>query len=75
MNKPITVQIKETKEAVLKALNESKLHVALLKPIVDEIKQDVDRHYHFTEKQEMDAYQKALKEDIKQETKPREKED
>ncbi len=68
MNKPITVQIRETKEALIKVLNDSKMHVALLKPILDELKAEVDRQYAMTEEQETKEYKKA-QQGVKQEVK------
>ena len=68
MNKPITVQIRETKEALIKVLNDSKMHVAILKPILDELKAEVDRQYAMTEEQETKEYKKA-QQGVKQEVK------
>ena len=68
MNKPITVQIRETKEALIKVLNDSKMHVAILKPILDELKAEVDRQYTMTEEQETKEYKKA-QQGVKQEVK------
>lgn len=72
MNKPVTVQIRELKEQLIKILNESQVHVALMKPIIDEIKAEVDRQYVMTEEHEMKEYKKSK--EIKQESKPIEKE-
>ena len=68
MNKPITVQIRETKEALIKVLNDSKMHVAILKPILDELKAEVDRQYAMTEEHETKEYKKA-QQGVKQEVK------
>lgn len=58
MEKPITVQIKEIKEQIIKVLNESRVHVAIMKPIIDDIKMEVDRQYQMVEEQEAEQYKK-----------------
>lgn len=69
MNKPITLQVKETKEKLLKVIQESGLHVIALKPITDELKLEVDKHYQITEQKELEAYEKAQAEEKSSEVK------
>lgn len=63
MEKPITMQRKETKEKIYKVMQESQLHLALLKPLVDEVQREIEGQYNALEQREAQQYAEAQKKD------------
>ncbi len=59
--KPLTVIIEELKGKMIETINEAQIHIAIVKPIVDEIKREIDMQYEMAFKQEAEMY-KASKE-------------
>ena len=63
MQKPITVQRRETKEKLYEALKESQLHLSVLKPVVDEIQAEIEAQYKALEQRESQEYEKKKMEE------------
>ncbi|MFY9263785.1 MAG: hypothetical protein WAO49_09175 [Arcanobacterium sp.] len=60
--KPLTVIIEELKGKMIETINEAQIHIAIVKPIVDELKREIDMQYKMAFKQEAEMY-KASKEE------------
>ena len=63
MEKPITVQVNDTKNAIISILNESNLHPILMEQIMNEIHTEVTNVLNQTIKKEKEEYEKSLKEE------------
>lgn len=62
MEKPVTVATEELRGQLIANINNSGLHVALIKPIIDELKQVIDLEYGRVYKKELKQYQNETKE-------------
>lgn len=65
MEKPITVVVTETKDAIIGILNESNLHPILMEQIMNEIHTEVTNVLNQTVQKEKDEYEKSLEEEEK----------
>lgn len=63
MEKPITVLINDTKNAIISILNESNLHPILMEQIMNEIHTEVTNVLNQTIKKEKEEYEKSLEEE------------
>lgn len=62
MEKPITLQVNDTKNAIISILNESNLHPILMEQIMNEIHTEVTNVLNQTFKKEKEEYEKSLEE-------------
>jgi Mg/Co/Ni transporter MgtE len=72
MNKPLTVAVEQLKQDLINKINEASLHIALVKPVVDELKRLLDQEYERVYRQELVQYSKQEKEEVEQKTVPNE---
>jgi Mg/Co/Ni transporter MgtE len=72
MNKPLTVAVEQLKQDLINKINEASLHIALVKPVVDELKRLLDQEYERVYRQELVQYLKQEKEEVEQKTVPNE---
>lgn len=72
MNKPLTVAVEQLKQDLINKINEASLHIALVKPVVDELKRLLDQEYERVYRQELAQYSKQEKEEVEQKTVPNE---
>lgn len=63
MEKPITLQVNDTKNAIISILNESNLHPILMEQIMNEIHTEVTNVLNHTIQKEKDEYEKSLEEE------------
>ena len=63
MEKPITVLVNDTKNAIISILNESNLHPILMEQIMNEIHTEVTNVLNQTFKKEKEEYEKSLEEE------------
>lgn len=63
MEKPITLQVNDTKNAIVSILNESNLHPILMEQIMNEIHTEVTNVLNHTTQKEKDEYEKSLEEE------------
>ena len=63
MEKPITLQVNDTKNAIVSILNESNLHPILMEQIMNEIHTEVNNVLNQTIKKEKEEYEKSLEEE------------
>lgn len=63
MEKPITVQVNDTKNAIISILNESNLHPILMEQIMNEIHTEVTNVLNQIIKKEKEEYEKSLEEE------------
>ena len=69
MNKPISMSIKETKDKIVAACNESGLHIAILDLIMQELYSEVHNLAIQQSSEEKKAYSKMIEESNKEEKK------
>lgn len=60
MNKPLSMLINETKVNLVKACNESNLHISILQLIVKELHGEIDKAARKIMEDERAEYQKAI---------------
>lgn len=60
--KPITMIVKELEDRIIKVINDSNLHVALIRPIIKDIYQQIEQEYLITEKREREEFLKKEEE-------------
>lgn len=72
MNKPLSVAVEDLKQSLIKTINEANLHIALIKPIIEELKRLVDQEYKKVYEQELSLYLKEVNKPIEQTTVPNE---
>ena len=54
--KPITMIMREFEDRIVRIINESNLHVALVKPIIKDIYQQIEQEYLLTEQREKEEF-------------------
>lgn len=72
MNKPTTLKVKELQEGIIEQINKAGLHVAIVKPIIQEINVLIQQEYERTYKQELEQYKKEQEGEVEQHTVPNE---
>lgn len=68
MNKPYSVLVKEFNENVAELINNSGLHISIIKNELGKLYRDVERISEQVTKQEIEDYENSLKKDTEKDT-------
>lgn len=64
IQKPLSLQIKETKDSIFKTINESGLHVSILLLLVSDLQKELARVNDSVMQQEVTTYEKSLETEV-----------
>lgn len=72
MDKPIILKVQELQKGIIDQINKAGLHVAIIKPIIQEINVLIQQEYEQVYKKELEQYKKKQEGEVEQHTVPNE---